>query len=40
MRVWVRYALDLGYIDEPAWQRWRDEYQTITRMLQSLCDKA
>ena len=40
MRVWVRYALDLSYIDEPTWQRWRDDYQTITRMLQSLCDKA
>jgi four helix bundle protein len=40
MRVWVRYALDLGYIDEPTWLRWRDEYQTITRMLQSLMSKA
>ena len=40
MRVWVRYALDLGYIDELAWQRWRDEYQAITRMLQSLAVKA
>ncbi len=36
MRVWVRYALDLGYIEEAVWQRWRDEYQTIVRMLQSL----
>ena len=40
MRVWVRYALDLDYIDEPTWQRWRDEYQTIVRMLQSLLSKA
>ena len=40
MRVWVRYALDLEYIDEPTWQRWRDEYQTIVRMLQSLLNKA
>ena len=40
MRVWVRYALDLGYIDEPTWRRWRDEYQAITRMLQSLASKA
>ena len=40
MRVWVRYALDLGYIDEPTWQQWRDAYQTITRMLQSLAAKA
>ena len=36
MRVWVRYALDLGYIDEPTWQRWRDEFQIISRMLQAL----
>jgi four helix bundle protein len=40
MRVWVRYAFDLGYIDEPVWRRWRDEYQTISRMLQSLAGKA
>ena len=26
MRVWVRYSLDLGYIEEAVWQRWRDEY--------------
>ena len=36
MRVWVRYALHLGYIDEPTWQRWRDEFQIISRMLQAL----
>ena len=40
MRVWVRYALDLGYVDERTWRRWRDEYQAITRMLQSLVSKA
>ncbi len=40
MRVWVRYALDLGYIDEAVWRRWRDEYQIISRMLQSLAVKA
>ena len=38
MRVWLRYALDLGYVDEPSWGGWRDEYQIITRMLQSLAD--
>ena len=36
MRVWARYALDLGYVDEPTWRQWRDDYQTIARMLQSL----
>ena len=40
MRVWVRYALDLQYIDGPTWRHWRDEYQTIVRMLQSLLIKA
>ena len=36
MRVWARYCRDLGYIDEPTWQRWRDEYQEIAKMLQGL----
>ena len=36
MRVWLRYCLDLGYIDEPTWHAWRDEYQEIARMLQGL----
>ena len=36
MRVWVRYCLDLGYIDEPTWQRWREEYHAIAKMLQGL----
>ena len=40
MRVWVRYAFDLGYIDETVWRWWRDEYQMISRMLQSLAAKA
>ena len=31
MRVWSRYCLDLGYIDEPTWRNWRDEYQEISR---------
>ncbi len=36
MRVWCRYCLDLGYIDEMTWQTWRDEYHVIARMLQAL----
>ncbi len=36
MRVWARYALDLGCLDEPVWREWRDEYQTIAKMLQGL----
>ena len=40
MRVWVRYCVDLGYIDEPTWLRWRDEYQAIAKMLQGLHEKS
>jgi four helix bundle protein len=36
MRVWTRYCLDLGYIDEVIWQTWRQEYHEIARMLQGL----
>ncbi len=39
MRVWARYCFDLGYIDEPRWQSWRDEYQAIARMLSGLASK-
>lgn len=52
MRVWARYALDLGYIldlghildlgyiDEPTWQDWRDEYQIISKQLQVLAARS
>jgi four helix bundle protein len=36
MRVWLRYCLDLGYIDEATWQTWRQEYHEIAKMLQGL----
>ena len=36
MRVWLRYCLDLGYLREEEWRRWRDEYQEIARMLSGL----
>ena len=36
MRVWIRYCLDLGYIEHDDWQRWRDEYEQIAKMLQGL----
>ena len=36
MRMWSRYCLDLGYVDQEQWQRWRDEYQEIAKMLQGL----
>ena len=40
MRVWTRYCLDLGYIDRPTWQRWRDTYQEVAQMLHGLRQKA
>jgi four helix bundle protein len=36
MRVWLRYGLDLGYVDRPTWQRWRDGYQEVAQMLHGL----
>ena len=36
MRVWCRYGLDLGYIDETVWRRWSEAYGEIARMLQGL----
>ncbi len=36
MRVWSRYCLDLGYIDEAIWKHWRDEYHELSKMLQGL----
>jgi four helix bundle protein len=36
MRVWLRYCLDLGYLEEQQWQQWRDAYQEIAKMLQGL----
>jgi four helix bundle protein len=40
MRVWIRYCLDLGYIDGPTWESWRDEYHEIAKMLQGLRRKS
>ena len=36
MRVWLRYCLDLGYLDEATWRSWRGEYKEISKMLQKL----
>ncbi len=36
MRVWLRYCLDLKYVDQDNVVRWRDEYRQIARMLQGL----
>ncbi len=34
MRVWIRYCLDLNYVDEAKSQRWCEEYIAIAKMLQ------
>ncbi len=39
MRVWVRYCLDLGYIDQATWQHWRGDYEEVAKMLQGLWNK-
>ena len=36
MRVWLRFCLDLEYINQEVWQQWRDEYKEISQMLQGL----
>ena len=36
MRVWLRYCVDLNYLDEQRWEQWRDEYEQIAKMLQGL----
>ena len=38
MRVWSRYCLDLGYVDDRTWQEWRDGYPEVARMLNGLID--
>ena len=39
MQIWSRYCLDLGYLDQRTAQQWRDEYESISAMLQSLMRK-
>ena len=36
MRVWARYSLDLGYIDERSWTDWNKNYSDIAKMLNGL----
>ena len=36
MRIWLRYCLDLSYLEESRWQAWRIEYEEIAKMMQSL----
>ena len=39
MRVWARYSLDLGYIDERSWNDWNKSYSDIEKMLNGLHTK-
>ncbi len=36
MRVWLRYAFELGYISDADYRGWRGEYIEVSKMLQSL----
>ena len=36
MRVWIRYCLDLNYINGATSTRWREEYTVIAKMLQAI----
>jgi four helix bundle protein len=35
-QLWLRYCIDLGYVEESAGRKWRDEYGEISRMLRGL----
>ncbi len=39
MRVWARYSMDLGYIEERSWNDWNKSYSDIARMLNGLHSK-
>jgi four helix bundle protein len=36
MQVWVRYAIDLSYIDEETFSKWYADSKEIARMLRGL----
>ena len=38
LRVWLRYALDLGYMEEGQWQGLSVEYKEIAKMLVGLSE--
>jgi four helix bundle protein len=39
MLVWIEYCKELGYVPLDQSERWTSEYQSVTRMLQSLHSK-
>ena len=36
VQLWLRYCIDLGYVEEVAGRRWIDGYIEISRMLRGL----
>ena len=38
MRVWMRYAVDLGYVAEGIGAKWRGEYAELAKMLRGLSE--
>ena len=36
MQVWIKYCLDLGYLEPEIGRHWRTEYKEIAKMLQGL----
>jgi four helix bundle protein len=36
MQVWIRYCVDLGYLEPVIGEHWRSEYKEIAKMLQGL----
>ena len=39
MRVWIRFSMDLDYVEKATAMRWNDEYVEIARMLSGLYSK-
>ncbi len=39
MKIWIKYCLDLGYIDKNKHNKWVEEYNIVSRMLQNLRSK-
>lgn len=37
-RVWLRYCIDLNYIEKQQWQAWRNEYEEVAKMLNGLSE--
>ena len=36
VQLWLRYCMDLGYVEEIAGRKWQDGYAEISRMLRGL----